>query len=78
MPQSFTDETNSKKVIDPSYAWIMPSTEAPVYVGFEGNTIMRQVDNEDWSKEFQAYKKFGVATVVNSGICSYRNTSLTF
>lgn len=78
MPQSFTDETNSQKVIDPSYAWIMPSTETPVYVGFEGNTIMRQLDNQDWSKEFQAYKKFGVATIVNSGICSYRNTSLTF
>lgn len=78
LPQSYEDETNAKKVIDPSYAWIIPGGETPIYVGFEGQTIMRQVENADWSKEFQAYKKFGVATVVSSAVCSYRNTSLTF
>lgn len=77
LPQSFTDETNSEKVIDPAYAWIIPTgAEKPVKIAFEGATLVRDRENEDWSKEIQVYKKLGVATIVTNNICVYKNTSL--
>ncbi len=79
LPQSFEDETNSVKVIDPSYAWIIPTgTEKPVKVAFEGSAQVKEVDGDDWSKTIHTYQKFGVAVYsINPGLCSYRNTSLT-
>lgn len=77
LPQSYTDETNAVKVIDPSYAWIFAGETKPVKVGFEGQTLIREVENEDWSREFQAYKKFGVISIMNSDVFSYRDSSLT-
>lgn len=78
LPQSYEDETNSKKVIDPSYAWIIPTggNDKPVKVAFEGDTIVRDYDNKDMSKEIQIYKKLGVAAIITNNICVYRNTSL--
>ena len=77
LDQSFEDETNSKRVIDPSYAFIIPSgAKKPVKIAFEGQTAVREVENEDWSRELQTYKKFGVATLITNDICVYRNTSL--
>ena len=78
LPQSFTDATNTEKVIDPSYAWIIPTgTEKPVKVAFEGGAQVKSFDNRDWSTELQTYQKLGVATyMTNPGICVYQNTSL--
>lgn len=79
LPQSFEDETNAVKVIDPAYAYIIPTgTEKPVKVAFEGNTAVREVESqEDWSRTIHTYKKFGVAVYqVNPGICVYKNSSL--
>lgn len=77
--QSYTDETNSTKVIDPSYAYIIPtgSNEKPVKIAFEGSTLVDERSNADWSKEIQVYKKLGVGTIITNNICVYRNTSLT-
>ena len=76
--QSYTDETNSTKVIDPSYAWIIPGgAEKPIKVAFEGDTCIKEEDNDDWSKGIHFYKKVGVAAIVNNDICVYRNESLT-
>jgi len=76
--QSFTDETNSVKVIDPSYAWIIPGgADKPVKVAFEGETLIKEVEGDDWSKTIHFYKKVGVAAIVNNDICVYRNKSLT-
>ena len=79
LPQSFEDETNSTKVIDPAYAWIMPTgAEKPVKVAFEGGAQVKSFDNRDWSTELQTYQKLGVATyTTNPGICVYKNTSLS-
>jgi hypothetical protein len=79
LPQSFTDETNSTKVIDPSYCWIIPSgSDKPVKVAFEGQTLVRDIDsNEDWSKEIQVYKKLGVAVIMTNGITVYHDESLS-
>lgn len=78
LPQSFEDETNSKKVIDPAYAWIIPTgAEKPVKIAFEGGTIVDEYTNFDRSKEVQIYKKVGVRAIFSNDICVYKNTSLT-
>lgn len=78
LPQSFEDDTNTVKVIDPSYAWIIPagSGEKPVKVAFEGGTIVREYENRDLSREIQMYKKVGVAAIITNNLCVYRNTEL--
>lgn len=79
LPQSYEDETNSKKVIDPSYAWIIPTggNDKPVKIALEGQTIVREIENADMSREIQVYKKMGVAAIITNNICVYRNTGLT-
>ncbi len=79
LPQSFEDANNTTKVIDPSYAWIIPTgAEKPVKVAFEGGAQVKSFDNRDWSTEIQTYQKLGVATyLANPGICVYRNTTLS-
>lgn len=76
--QSYTDETNSVKVIDPSKAYIIPagSNEKPVKIAFEGSTLVDERSNADWSKEIQVYKKLGVGTIITNNICVYTNTNL--
>lgn len=78
LPQSVVDETNTTKVIDPAQAYIIPAgADKPVKLVFEGATCVREVeDNDDWSRDFQTYKKFGIATLLNHWMCSYRNTDL--
>ena len=78
LPQSFVDTDNDEKVIDPSYAWIIPTgAEKPIKVAFEGGAQVKSFDNRDWSTEIQTYQKLGVAAyIVNPGICVYQNTSL--
>lgn len=78
LPQSMEDATNAKKVIDPSNAYIINSgVEKPVKIAFEGQTAVREVsDNDDWSRDMQTYKKFGVAVLTNPSICVYKNSSL--
>lgn len=78
LPQSFTDETNAEKVIDPAYAWIIPTgSEKPVKVAFEGSAQVKSFENRDWSTEIQTYQKLGVASyMINPGICVYKNEAL--
>lgn len=80
LPQSYTDETNEHKVIDPSYAWIIPTgngNEKPIKIVFEGQTLVQEFNNHDWSRDIHVYKKVGIAAMMTNNICVYRNTSLT-
>ena len=78
LQQSYEDETNTGKIIDPSYAWIIPvGADKPVKIAFEGGTIVDEYTNYDRSKEVQVYKKVGVRAIFSNAICVYRNTSLT-
>lgn len=78
LSQSYTDETNTKKVIDPSYAYIIPvGAEKPVKIAFEGDTIVDEYINKDRSREIQVYKKLGVGALITNNICAYKNSSLT-
>lgn len=78
LDQGFTDETNSEKVINPGYCWIIPSgaNMKPVKIAFEGPMAIREVDNADWSKEIQCYKKVGVVCMLTNNICCYIDSSL--
>jgi hypothetical protein len=78
LPQGFTDETNTTKVIDPGYAWIMPTgaDTKPVKVAFEGGTIVDEYVNKDRSREIQVYKKVGVVAMLANNICVYVDTEL--
>jgi hypothetical protein len=79
LPQSVEDETNTRKVIDPGYCWVIPAgaNAQPVKVAFEGDTHMREVDdNEDWSRDIQVYRKVGVGVMMTNNIFSYVDTEL--
>ena len=77
LPQSFEDEQNLIKVIDPSIAYIIPvGAEKPVKIALEGGTIVDEYTNYDRSREVQIYKKVGVRAIFSNAICVYQNTSL--
>lgn len=79
LPQSVTDETNARKVIDPGYAWIIPSgqNDRPVKVAFEGTTHMQEFTiNDDWSRDVQIFRKVGVGVMMTNNIFSYVDTEL--
>lgn len=79
LPQSFEDETNAQKVIDPSYCWIIPAgTDGkPVKIAFEGQTHMREAENHDWSRDIHVYRKVGVGVIMTNNIFVYHDSSLT-
>ena len=78
LPQGFTDETNSEKVIDPGYCWIIPTgaDSKPVKIAFEGGTIVDEYVNKDRSREIQVYKKVGVTAMLANNICCCVDASL--
>lgn len=77
LAQSYEDETNTHKVMDPSYAFIIPTgSQKPVKVAFEGGTAVKEAENEDWSREIRVYKKFGVGTFMMNDLCVYIDSSL--
>jgi len=77
LPQSYDDERNTIKTIDPSYAYIIPvGAEKPVKIAFEGGAIADEYTNYDRSKEIQIYKKVGVRAIFSNAICVYKNSNL--
>lgn len=79
LPQALEDETNSRKVIDPGYCWVIPSgaNNRPVKVAFEGTTHARERNNkDDWSRDIQVYRKVGVGVMMTNNIFSYVDTTL--
>lgn len=66
MPQSFTDETNTKLAMNPSFAYVIPAgKEKLIKLGFEGSPYFREWDDHegDNSIDLQGYVKVGVAMV---------------
>lgn len=78
LPQSFTDETNSVKIINPQYAYVIPAGEERIVkIIMEGDTQVKDFENRDWSSEVQMYKKVGLAIVTNPNYWGiYQNTNL--
>ena len=66
MPQSFTDETNTKTVMNPCFAYVIPAgREKLLKLAFEGSPYFREWDDHegDNSIVLQAYVKVGVGIV---------------
>lgn len=78
LEQSFEDETNTRKTLDPGYCWVIPTGAdgKPVKIAFEGGTIVDEFNNYDRSREIQVYKKVGVVALMGNNICCYVDTSL--
>lgn len=78
LEQGFEDGTNTTKVIDPGYVWIIPSNAngKPVKIAFQGPTIMNEVENQDQTRELRVYKKVGVMALLSNDICCYVDTAL--
>lgn len=83
LAQSFTDTTNTTKVVNPQIAYMIPTgSQKPVKVVFEGQAQTRMCeDNDDWSMDLQTYVKVGVGTIAelegNHFIGAYTNTGLS-
>ena len=79
LPNGFVDETNTTRVVDPSYCWIIPSGGdiRPVKIAFEGDTIVDEFKNADRSREVQVYKKVGVIALMTNNICVYQDEELS-
>ena len=79
LPQGLEDESNTRKVINPGYCYIIPSgaDSKPVKIAFEGGTIVDEFSNPgDRSREIQVYKKVGVTAMLANNICAYADTAL--
>jgi hypothetical protein len=80
LPQSFEDATNTTKVFNPQYAFVIPTggtaDEKIVKVALEGQTVVKDVDNADDSMEFKAYKKVGTAVLNVNHFGVFQNTAL--
>lgn len=77
IPQSFTDETNTTTVANPSTAFIFPVGDTkPVKVVFEGNLRLDDFKHRDRSYEVEIYQKVGVAILTHYDWCVYVNMDL--
>lgn len=80
LPQSFTDETNTKFTVNPRLAYIIPAgKEKLVYIAMEGDTVVDDYKNKgDRSMEIFIYKKMGVGLITPLNYWAlYQNTSIT-
>lgn len=76
--QSFLDEKNVQKMINPSYAYILPTGgEKVVKICLEGNTQMYDVVNPDQSVEIHSYKMIGVGILAFNNWGVYHNTGVS-
>ena len=75
--QSFLDEKNEQVMINPQFAYILPSgKEKIVKILMEGDTTMYDVVNPDQSIEVHTYKKIGVGILAFNNWGIYKNTAI--
>ena len=63
MPQSWTDETNTKLQFNPAFAYVLPAgKEKIIKMAFEGSPYFREWDDHEGDNQFtlQGYVKVGV------------------
>lgn len=79
LPNSVEDERNEALALEPGFCWIIPNgaNDKPVRIAFEGDTLVDERKNADWSRDVQVYKKVGVVAMLTNDICVYHDTSLT-
>lgn len=78
MPQSFSDENNDKVVMNPQYAYVLPTgRDRVVKVVLEGDTQINDFKNRDNSIEIHMYKKIGVGILSYNNWAIYQNTGIS-
>ena len=76
--QSFLDEKNEQKLINPQYAYVLPSgSEKVVKIVREGGTDIWDYTNPDRSVEINTQTKIGVAILAYNNWGVYQNTGIT-
>lgn len=77
LPNSFTDETNTAKILDDGYIYMIPvGTDKPVKIVLEGATHIREKQERDWSQTKEYYRKAGVSCLSINNMALFENTSL--
>lgn len=77
LPQTWEDETNTKKKVDDSKAYILADVgDRPIKMCMQGETVSKEVENMDWSTEIHAYKSFAAIILASNDIGTYTITSL--
>jgi hypothetical protein len=75
--QSFLDEKNEKVMINPQFAYVLPSGgEKVVKICLEGATQMYDVVNPDQSIEVHTYKSIGVGILAFNNWGVYQNNTI--
>lgn len=79
LKQAFLDEDNTEKAIPSSHAYIMVAgaDEKPIKVALEGQPLIKNKDQEDWSQEIQVFQKLGVNVMHTNQIGVYVDNSLS-
>ena len=78
MKQSFLDEENKQVMINPQYAYILPSgKEKVVKIMMEGTTQIWDQVNRDQSIEVNTYRKIGVGVLTFHNWAIYQNTGIS-
>ena len=77
LPQSYLDEKNEQVMINPQYAYILPTgKEKVVKVLMEGQTQIWDYVNADQSVEVNTYRKIGVGVLAFHNWGIYKNTKI--
>lgn len=78
--QSYTDETNTEKVMNEGYCFIIPngigSDAKPVKLGQMGKTHIRKRETTDWGIVIDSFQQYAVAIVVQNDIFAYIDCDL--
>ena len=76
--QSFLDEKNTQYMINPQYAYILPSgREKVVKLVMEGGTQIYDAVNRDQSIEINTYRMIGTAILTYNNWGVYQNTGIS-
>ena len=76
--QSFLDEKNEQVMINPQYAYVLPTgKEKVVKVLLEGQTQMWDIKNADQSVEVHSYRKVGVGILAFNNWGIYQNDKIS-
>lgn len=77
LQNSFEDASNTKKVFDDAYVFILPSSnEKIVKVALQGGIKTKDSEGADWTYNFEAYQKVGVGILAVNNIGMYEITDL--
>ena len=76
LPQVYLGVDFTLPQLNTKQAIVIPTgMNKPVKIAFEGQTLVDEWKNRDWSKEVQVYKKVGVGVIATDKIFVYEDTT---